>query len=226
MPAGSSPPDVEVLREDNHLLALNKPPGLLTQPSGTARDSLEARAKAYVRGSKGKTGNVFLHAVHRLDRVASGIVLFARTSKALARVSEEVRARRVRKVYLAIVERKPARREGTLRHFIRHRSHRAETARPGEEGARESALSYRVLGEIVGTGFLLEIELHTGRYHQIRAQLSEAGMPIVGDRRYGSRAPFPGGAIALHHAAMELRHPVTGETMRIEAPHPLGWPGG
>jgi 23S rRNA pseudouridine1911/1915/1917 synthase len=236
-PRGSPPrPPIEVLLEDNHLLALNKPAGLLTQPSGTARESLEERAKAYVREAKGKEGNVYLHAVHRLDKEVSGIVLFARTSKALTRLSEEIRARRVRKIYHAVVERRPPREAGTLRGFLRHRSHRAETARPGAEGAREAVLAYRLLGEVAparagspdagssGAGFLLEIELETGRYHQIRAQLAAAGMPILGDRRYGSGRAFAAGSIALHHAVMEIMHPVTRETIRIEAPRPPRWP--
>ncbi|MBM3321286.1 MAG: RNA pseudouridine synthase [Candidatus Eisenbacteria bacterium] len=217
------PPDVGLLFEDNHLLALSKPAGLLTQPSGTARPSLEAVARAYVRETKGKTGKVFLHAVHRLDREASGVVLFARTSKALARMAEEIRARRVRKTYRAIVEGKPPRASDTLYGYIRHRSHRAETAEREEAGAKKAVLAYREVGSAGGL-HLLEIDLGTGRYHQIRAQLAREGMPILGDRRYGSRAAFPGDGIALHHAAMEFRHPVSRETIRIEAPPPPAWP--
>jgi 23S rRNA pseudouridine1911/1915/1917 synthase len=217
------PPGVGLLFEDNHLLALSKPTGLLTQPSGTARPSLEALARAYVRETKGKTGEVFLHAVHRLDREASGVVLFAKTSKALSRMCEEIRARRIRKIYLAIVEGRPPRANDTLYAYLRHRSHRAETARREEEGAKEAVLAYSEVRSAGGL-HLLEIDLKTGRYHQIRAQLAREGMPILGDRRYGSRSPLPSGGIALHHAAMEFRHPVSREAIRIEAPYPPEWP--
>lgn len=216
-------PAIEVLYEDNHLLAANKPGGLLTQPSGTGRESLEELAKAYVRETRGKPGNVFLHAVHRLDKDASGVVLFARTSKALARLAEELRERRARKIYHAIVETKPPRAHGILYGYIRHSNHRAVAAAREEEGAKEALLAYRLLGGAAPDGFLLEIELETGRYHQIRAQLAGAGMPILGDRRYGSRRPFAPGAIALHHAAIEVAHPVTRATLRIEAPRPRAW---
>jgi 23S rRNA pseudouridine1911/1915/1917 synthase len=214
---------LRVVYEDNHLLAVDKPAGLLTQPSGTAGDNLEARAKAYVRSSRGKSGAVFLHAVHRLDRSASGVVLFARTSKALSRLSGAIRERRVRKVYRALVEGRPPRDAQLLRHAIRHRSHRAEVSRDPEAAGKEASLAYRVLRR--GRRFaLLEIELHTGRYHQIRAQLAASGMPVAGDRKYGASESLPGGGIALHHALLEIEHPVRKERIRIEAPVPANWP--
>ncbi|MBN1826613.1 MAG: RluA family pseudouridine synthase [Candidatus Eisenbacteria bacterium] len=222
-PDAGPPSGVRILFEDNHLLALAKPAGLLTQPSGTPCESLEERAKEYIRTSKGKRGNVFLHAVHRLDRVVSGVVLFARTGKALSRLSEAQRERRFRKVYLALTDRRPPRPEGRLVHHLLHGNGRAEVSRAGEEGTRESVLSYQVIREKEGL-FLLEIELHTGRYHQIRAQLAAEGMPILGDRKYGGTVPFAGGAIALHHALLEFDHPVGGAPVRIESPLPSAWP--
>lgn len=221
--SASGPAEVRILYEDNHLLALAKPAGLLTQPSGTSRESLEERAKEYVRRSKGKPGNVFLHALHRLDRAVSGAVLFARTGKALSRLSAAQRERRIGKIYLALVDRRPARPEGRLVHHLRHGSGRAEIALPGEEGARESVLAYRTIRERKGL-FLLEIDLRTGRYHQIRAQLAASGTPVLGDGKYGGTVPFAGGAIALHHARLAFDHPVGGAPVRIKAPLPSAWP--
>lgn len=213
---------LDVLLEDNHLLAANKPPGLLTQPSGRSEDSLEARAKEWVRHAKGKPGAVFLHAVHRLDRDVSGVVLFARTSKALGRLQEEVRGRRVVKTYHALLERMPPAEDGILEDWLVHGEHRARVVPAGHGGAKLGRLEYRVLkhlGEVV----LVEIRLETGRYHQIRAQLAAAGCPVAGDGKYGSRAPTPG-RIALHHRRFEIRHPVRDVTVAIEAPYPKGWP--
>ncbi len=221
-PAAGAAGALDLLLEDNHLLAANKPPGLLTQPSGRSEDSLEARAKEWVRAAKGKPGEVFLHAVHRLDREVSGVVLFARTSKALGRLQEEMRARRAVKVYHALLERMPPEEEGVLEHWLAHGEHRARVAKAGSRDAKASRLEYRVLkhlGEVV----LVEVLLHTGRYHQIRAQFAAAGCPVAGDGRYGSRAPTPG-RIGLHHRRLEILHPVRKVTIAIEAPYPRGWP--
>lgn len=212
-----------MLYHDNHLLALNKPPGLLTQPSGTGLDNLEDRAKEFVRQVKGKPGNVFLHAVHRLDRVVSGVVLFACTDKALSRLNADVRARRVGKIYHAVCGGSLPAQQGTLRHFLVHGEHRAEIARDGDFGAKESRLDYRLLRS-GAWGMLVEVRLHTGRYHQIRAQLAACGCPILGDSKYGSPISLPGGNIALHHTSLSLVHPVRKEEMVLNAPYPCGWP--
>lgn len=212
---------VEVLYEDNHLLALAKPAGLLTQDSGRDEDSLEARARGYVKEARGKPGDVFLHVVHRLDREVSGVVLCATTSKALARLNEQVRDRRVRKTYHAIVRPAPAATEGELVHWLVHAHLHARVAAAGEEGARECRLHYRVLQGLDG-GAVLEVDLQTGRYHQIRAQLAAAGFPIVGDTRYGG-APDAGGGIRLHHRRLQIEHPVRREPLVIEAPYPMSW---
>jgi len=216
------PPGLDVLLEDNHLLAANKPPGLLTQPSGRDEDSLESRAKEWVRVAKAKPGAVFLHAVHRLDREVSGVVLFARTSKALGRLQEEVRARRVVKVYHALVEGMPPDERGVLEHWLAHGSHKARVVRAGARDGKLSRLTYRCLRHVDGL-VLVEVGLETGRYHQIRAQLAAAGCPVAGDGRYGSRAPTPG-RIALHQRRFEIAHPVRGGIAAIEAPYPAGWP--
>lgn len=195
-----------VLYLDNHLLIVNKPAGLLTQPTDISTDSLEERAKAYIKERFEKPGAVYLHAVHRLDKPVSGIVLFARTSKALARLQEQQRNREIRKVYFALVEQEPKEKSGELRHQLLHGSHKAEVC----ESGKEAILRYEVVGKN-----LLRIELVTGRYHQIRAQLAAIGSPIVGDKKYGSQKSCKGGQIALHHGQMVFVHPTTKKEISI-----------
>ncbi|MFN8178060.1 MAG: RNA pseudouridine synthase [bacterium] len=214
--------DLEVLFEDNHLLAVNKPSGVLTQPSDTVEDSVETRAKEWVRRVKEKPGAVFLHAVHRLDREVSGVVLFARTSKALSRLNEEMRSRRVEKIYHALLEGVPPEENGVLEHWLVHGSHAAKVVPAGSTGARLARLEYRALRHDEGLT-LVEVRLETGRYHQIRAQLAAMGCPVAGDGRYGSRRATSG-RIALHHRRLTLEHPVRKETVGIEAPYPAEWP--
>jgi len=213
---------VEVLYEDNHLLALNKPAGLLTQPSGTPGDSLEARAKAWIKQTRNKPGEVYLHAVHRLDRPVSGIVLFARTSKALGRMNQLMRNREVHKVYHAVITGRLPGDEGTLRHHLRHAHMHSELAGEHETGSRQGILHYRVMGRSRSMS-LVEIRLETGRYHQIRAQLAGSGCPILGDGRYGGRAWQGQGAIALHHRCMAFIHPTRKTPVTITAPYPPLW---
>jgi 23S rRNA pseudouridine1911/1915/1917 synthase len=210
---------MEVLFCDNHLLAVNKPAGLVTQPSPDHSESLEDQAKAWIKRAYDKPGKVFLEAVHRIDRPVSGVVLFARTSKALSRCQEMIRNQAWKKTYLAVVEGEPAGGEGTLRHSLMHAHRRAEI----RKGGKEAILHYRVI-RTANNCSLLEIDLKTGRYHQIRAQLAHIGCPIVGDRKYGSRQELPGGAIALHHQRLELAHPVRRTPCRFEAPPPPGGP--
>lgn len=209
----------DILYVDNHLLALNKPAGLVTQPSGAHEDSLEARAKEWVRLTYAKPGAVFLEAVHRIDRPVSGVVLFARTSKALSRLNESVREREVGKLYWAVVYGCPQPATARLEHWLVHDSHCARVvAGPGHE-ARLAVLEYRLLRAAAGLA-LLEIDLQTGRYHQIRAQLAQAGYPVVGDTRYGARTALPGNAIALHHRELTVDHPVQHQPIRVTAPCP------
>ncbi len=215
--------NIEVLYHDNHLLAVNKPAGLLTQPSGTNKDNLEDRSKSWIKQEKNKPGNVFLHAVHRLDRVVSGVVLFACTDKALSRLNADMRARKFTKIYHVVVSGAPPQREGSLRHFLTHDDFRASLAREGDRDAKECLLDYKVLSKS-GDQTLLEVQLHTGRYHQIRAQLAAIGCPVLGDEKYGSTVKLPGGAIALHHARLTVIHPVTKDDVQIQAPYPPHWP--
>lgn len=216
--------NLEILYDDNHLLALNKPAGLLTQPSGRPDDSLEAQAKAWIKQSKSKPGDVFLHAVHRLDKPVSGIALFARTSKALSRMNEAMRAHEIAKFYHCVITDDLPAEQGTLMHHLRHSRMRSIVASQGDYGAQESLLTYRIVNRHRGM-VLVEILLHTGRYHQIRSQLAATGCPILGDALYGGRQwNFPG-CIALHHRRMAFSHPTLRSPISIEAPYPAAyWP--
>jgi 23S rRNA pseudouridine1911/1915/1917 synthase len=214
---------LEILYEDNHLLALNKPAGLLTQPSGRNEDSLEAQAKAWIKQSKDKPGEVFLHAVHRLDKPVSGIVLFARTGKALSRMNGQMRARGIIKIYQAAVTNDLPEPHGTLMHHLRHSRMRSVLASPDEPGSQQSLLTYRIIKRFK-TLILVEVILETGRYHQIRAQFAAGGFPILGDVRYGGEKWTLSDEIALHHRRMEFMHPTLNSEIKIEAPYPPAWP--
>lgn len=203
---------MEVIYVDNHLLAAIKPAGLATQPDQTQQGNFLGLAKQWVKSEYNKPGNVFLEPIHRLDKPVSGIVLFARTSKALSRLQAQMRQREIRKTYLALIEGTLAEGKRTLEHFLVHGSHRALV---DPQNGKRAILHYRVLKTDDKTS-LVEITLETGRYHQIRAQFSAIGCPVVGDRKYGSMLPWEGEAIALHHAKMQLNHPVTGSILILE----------
>jgi 23S rRNA pseudouridine1911/1915/1917 synthase len=210
-------PELKVLYEDNHLLAVDKPSGLPTQPPPAGGDSLEEQARRYVRVSRSKPGEAFVHAAHRLDKDVSGIVLFACTGKALSRLNTQQRSRSWEKVYHAWVEGTPPAPQGVLVHWLVHEEHRARLAVAGEAGTRECRLEYSLLRR-EGAKSLLAIRLDTGRYHQIRAQLAAAGCPITGDKRYGAVTDWPQGGIALRHVRLTLRHPARQTPLTIEAP--------
>lgn len=204
---------IDIIFEDNHLLVLNKPAGVLTQPSGTDQPSLEAEAKAYIKEKYKKPGNVYLEAVHRIDKPVSGIVVFAKTSKALSRLNETLRSKNMRKVYWAFLDKQPNPAQATLEHLLIHDEYRARVSPDG----KLARLHYKTLANGI-----VEIELETGRYHQIRVQMAEIGCPIVGDAKYGSTKTFAG--IGLHHRQLELVHPTTGEKLILEAALPSSWP--
>ncbi len=208
-----------ILFADNHLLAVNKPAGLLTQDSGTGLRNMEDWAREWVRVEKNKEGNVFLNAAHRIDKAVSGVVLFARTSKALSRLNEDIRNRNCKKIYHALVEGVPENSSAELIHWLTHEHHRAELCREEEKGAQRAILRYQTLKQL-GNLSLLEIDLETGRYHQIRAQLASLGCPIAGDGKYGAKQTSTQGGIALHHARLEITHPTTREPVIIKAPYP------
>lgn len=210
---------VEVLFEDNHLLALNKPANLATQPSLDNSTSLEDDAKAYIKKSQNKPGNVYLHPIHRLDKPTSGVVLFAKTSKALSRLQEMMRERKIKKTYIAIVCGKLQSPEGTLEHNLLHDDYKACVAKNG----KPCTLHYKVVG-FAGNHSIVLVDLVTGRYHQIRAQFQAIGHPVLGDKKYNSTHAFYKEIIALHHKTMAFIHPVTHVAMEISAPLPGYWP--
>lgn len=203
---------------DNHLLVLDKPWGLLTQPSGTSEDSLEAQGKAYIKERFDKPGAVFLEAVHRIDRPVAGVVLFARTSKALSRLNAQQREGAISKRYRAWVCGALPGTEGVLEDALIHDEHCARIVPAGTAGSKLCRLRWRILERAGGLSFL-EISLETGRYHQIRAQLAHAGVPIIGDCRYGApkavTAPF--GGIALTSWEIAFEHPVTREAITLKS---------
>lgn len=213
---------IDLLFEDNHQLIVNKPSGLLTQPSGTDQENLEALCKEWIKTSKQKPGNVFLEAVHRIDKPVSGIVLFARTSKALSRLNEAMRNKLSTKSYLAVVAGAPIKSETLLEHYLIHDEFQAQISDKNNPHAKLARLRYKVIRQESGLT-LLEITLETGRYHQIRAQLSAIGLAIVGDAKYGSRINF-NDAIALHHYRLQIPHPITSQLQTFEAPLPKIWP--
>lgn len=214
---------LEILYEDNHLLVVNKPAGLLTQPSGTDQDSLEKFAKIWIKEKYQKPGNVFLQAAHRLDKPVSGVVVFGRTSKAISRLNHAIREKLSQKIYLALVEGTPRFPESTLEHYLIHDDYHARLATPGETEGKFCRLHYKVIESRKNIS-LLEVILETGRYHQIRFQLSTIGHPIVGDHKYGSPTNPLLGSICLHHHRMQIPHPTLNAPLYFEAPIPDYWP--
>jgi len=216
-------PLIEPLYEDNHLLVVNKPAGLPTMGVPEGRPTLLSLAKEYVKERYQKPGNVYLGVVSRLDAPVTGVVLLARTSKAAARLTEQFRNRDVEKTYWAVVEGAIEPAVGNLVDWLGHddRHRRMHIVGPTLAGAREARLAYRRL-PVVQEGCWLEVRLETGRKHQIRLQLSHAGHPIVGDRKYGSRVLFSPG-IALHARRLAISHPTTGVRIEFEAPLPKTW---
>jgi 23S rRNA pseudouridine1911/1915/1917 synthase len=212
-----------VLFEDNHLLVVNKPAGIATQGAAAGRASLHALAQQYLRRKYRKPGNVYLGVVSRLDAGASGVLVFARTSKAAARLAEQFRGRSVEKEYWAVVEGRVDLPVGEFCDWMvkDERQQRMVIARENQPGAREARLSFRRLKVFADTT-LLEIQLETGRKHQIRVQLASRGHPLAGDRKYGSRRKFANG-IALHCRRLVIEHPVKKTPLEFTAPLPVAW---
>lgn len=211
----------QVVFEDNHLIGINKIAGQLVQPDNDfTEESLEDFVKEYVRVKYKKPGDAFLGVIHRLDRPVSGLVLFARTSKALERMNKLFSAREIDKKYFALVHGKPKALEDTLVHYLVKDTERnisqAYVNNKRGNGVR-AELKYKVI-RMSGDYSLLEIHPLTGRPHQIRVQLSKIGHPIVGDLKYGSTKPNPDRSICLHAHSLEFVHPVKKEPIRIEAP--------
>ena len=223
LPKRPAPPPLDVLYENNHLLVINKPAGLATQGVTDDEPSAVKLAKEYLKRKYKKPGNVYVGVVSRLDAAVSGVLVLARTSKAAARLSEQFRERQTRKIYWAVVDKPPKQNEGTLTDWLKkdEKTQRMVVAITRTIGAQKACLSYRVLKRLPA-GALLEVELETGRKHQIRVQLAHHGCPILGDRKYGSRRPFTSG-IALHARTLAIAHPVKKETLTFTAPLPSSW---
>jgi 23S rRNA pseudouridine1911/1915/1917 synthase len=222
--------ELSILYEDNHLLVVDKPAGLLVQGDRSGDESLLERARESVRIRHGKPGNVYLGLVHRLDRNVSGVVVLARTSKAASRLSDQFRQRKPRKEYLAVAQGTFETERGELVAHLAAQADRQGVTRASSgpfDGLRQSRLEYSVL-DAVGSGpesrSLLRIRLITGRRHQIRAQLGLIGRPLLGDVKYGARRGLPEHRIALHAESLELLHPVGARRMQWTAPVPGDWP--
>jgi len=213
----------EILYEDNHIIAVYKKSSDLSQGDKTGDESIDNHVKTYIEKKFNKPGDAFLGVVHRLDRPVSGILLFARTSKALTRLNEIFRTREVRKVYWAIVKDRPPEDEATISHYMKkiEAQNKSYTYDNEVKGSKKASLTYKVIGRS-DRYYLLEVELHTGRHHQIRAQLAAIGCPIKGDLKYGFPRSNEDGSICLLAREISFIHPVKKEKITITAHLPDG----
>ncbi len=211
----------EILFEDNHLIAVNKKSGELVQPDKSGSISLEETIKQYIKEKYHKEGNIFLGITHRIDRPVSGLVLMAKSSKALSRINQMLQDHMIKKHYWAITANIPPEKSGKLVHFILRNEQKNMSKAFDKEvnGSKRAELNYSIIGQSDRYN-LIEIELITGRHHQIRAQLSAIGCSIKGDLKYGSPRSNPDGSISLHSRKIEFIHPVTKENTVITAPVP------
>jgi len=213
---------LEVLWEDNHLLVVNKPAGLPVQGDETGDEHLLEIAERYIREKYNKPGAAFVGLIHRIDRPVSGTMMLAKTSKALIRMNEVFRLKQNKKIYHCITQYALPESEGTLENYLGKDSttHRALTYNTPRPGSKHAVLHYKLLNNR-GDKFLYEIQLETGRFHQIRAQLAKQGSPIMGDLKYGAREPLPDRSIALHAYQLVTPHAVkTNPSLNIKAPYP------
>lgn len=215
---------IEILYEDNHLIAVNKPAGWLVQGDETGDKPLSEFVKDYIKKKYDKPGDVFLGVVHRLDRPVSGVCIFARTSKGLERMNKLFREREVQKTYLAVVNERPNPHQGKLVDYLikdRERNRAKALERPSRrhKDAKQAELSYELVGE-VGRNYLVKVQPKTGRPHQIRVQLSNFGYPIMDDMKYGAARHKTDGSIFLHSYQLEFVHPVKKEPICIKADLP------
>ncbi len=215
---------LKILYQDNHLIAVYKPPGLATQADTKGGPSLLDQTRQWIKIEQNKPGNVFLGLVHRLDKPVSGVVLFAKTSKAASRISKQFRERTTQKIYRAIISGTPVQAHDSLVHYLRKENSLKATVFPRPTpGAKKAVLCYTLI-ESLSNSSILEVTLETGRFHQIRAQLAFMGNPILGDIKYGAASPLPDRQIALYAQKLVVKHPVSGEEISLESPPPPGWP--
>ena len=212
---------MDVLYEDNHIIIINKKPGEIVQGDKTGDTPLSEMVAAWLKEKYNKPGNVFVGVVHRLDRPVGGAVIFAKTSKALTRLNEMFRNGEVHKTYWAITRNRPPQTEDTLTHYITtvESTNKSTAHTSPRKNAKEARLSYRLLRS-TDRYHLLEVELHTGRKHQIRVQLSAIGCPIRGDLKYGDKRSNPDGSISLIARSIEFIHPVSKLPIKVTAPVP------
>lgn len=212
---------MQILYEDNHIIAVNKTNNELVQGDKTGDISLDKKVKAYIKKKYDKPGDVFLGVIHRIDRPVSGVVLFARTSKALTRLNKMFRENTIQKTYWAIVKEKPPADSGSLKHYLvrNTKQNKSYAHDKSVKNAKEAILDYRL---IAGSDryYLLHINLKTGRHHQIRSQLSKIGCPIKGDLKYGFDRSNQDGGISLHAREILFVHPVKNNPLKIIAPPP------
>lgn len=214
---------MQVIYEDNHIIVVNKASGEIVQGDKTGDKPLVDVVREYIKEKYNKPGNVFCGVVHRLDRPVSGLVVFAKTSKALTRLNEMFREGRVHKTYWAISRNKPQSPEGKLKHYITtvEKTNKSTAHNSPKPNAKEARLGYRLLCES-DRYYLIEVELETGRKHQIRVQLSAIGCPIRGDLKYGDKRSNPDGSISLMARSIEFEHPVSHRIIKLTAPVPQG----
>ncbi|MDE5760446.1 RluA family pseudouridine synthase [Bacteroides sp.] len=217
-----------VVYEDNHIIIVNKTASEIVQGDKTGDTPLSETVKQYLKEKYQKPGNVFIGVTHRLDRPVSGLVIFAKTSKALSRLNEMFKNSEVKKTYWAVVKNRPPKEEGELVNYLirnekQNKSYAYDTEKPG---SKKAVLRYRLIGHSQNY-HLLEVDLKTGRHHQIRCQLAKMGCPIKGDLKYGSPRSNPDGSICLHARSVRFVHPVSKEVIAVEAPVPAGnlWNG-
>ena len=217
----STPQNLQVLYEDNHLIVVNKRAGDIVQGDVTGDTPLSEIVKQYIKKKYDKPGAVFLGVVHRLDRPTSGLVIFARTSKALSRMNKLLAENKTRKTYWAVTKNKPPKDQDTLIHWLRKNpsKNKSYTFEREVKGAKKAELEYELI-KALDQYYLMEIQLKTGRHHQIRAQLSKIGCPIKGDLKYGAARSNPDGSIHLHARSISFIHPVQKEELSIEAAPP------
>ncbi len=217
----STKENLQVLFEDNHIVVVNKRAGDITQGDKTGDKPLSDVVKEYIKDKYNKPGDVFLGVVHRLDRPTSGIIIFARTSKALERLNKMLRDKTINKTYWAVVKNHPKKEKDTLINFLRKNpKNNKSTAYPKEiDGSKKAILHYAVIKKLDNYS-LIEIDLETGRHHQIRTQLSNIGSPIKGDLKYGFDRSNKDGSIHLHARKIQFVHPVSKEQINLTAPTP------
>ena len=212
---------MNIIYEDNHILVLNKRTGEIVQGDKTGDEPLSEQLKRYIKERDNKPGNVFMGVPHRLDRPVSGIAMFAKTSKALARLNEMFAQHAIDKRYWAITAQRPPQDSGQLKHFLsrNEKQNKSYVCPSTQSGAKEAILNYKLLCQS-DRYYLIEVELLTGRHHQIRAQLAAIGCPIKGDLKYGAPRSNPDGSISLHARSLSLIHPVKKENISLTAPVP------